>query len=181
MKVSPSIALSLSLRPWYTNQFLCCETRKETCLKAEGESLWHLLPMTFNLFHSSKLHRSQLHHLLALTKYAFTLSDSIVQFFLFFLIYKYLRLLLILTINPVFFTHVSRTCNNVQRLKEQVLWRHSVRCCHSTDLFKMKSLWTGVSNRPQLFEQTWPHLATRFSVRLHHWKPCRAKKKKKDL
>lgn len=33
-----SLLLSLSLRPWYTNHFLCCETREEACLKAEGES-----------------------------------------------------------------------------------------------------------------------------------------------
>lgn len=64
--------------------------------------------------------------------YFFRLNHSVLSFLGG--IYKHLLLLLILTINPVFFTPVSKTSNNVQRLKQQVLSRQSVRCCHSTDL-----------------------------------------------
>lgn len=149
-----SLLLSLSLSGLGIPTIFCVVKpgRKHACLKAEGESYdtsrqWR---PTFSTHQGCTGHSCIIfwlsHKMLLLFQ---TESFS----FVFFGggIYKHLLLLLILTINPVFFTPVSKTSNNVQRLKQQVLWRQSVRCCHSTDLWKMKSLWTGVSNWSQLF------------------------------
>lgn len=168
-----SIALSLSQASVY-RPFFVLWNQEGSMFESGRRKLWHLSPMTggkggspFPLIKVAQdtVASSSGSHIRCF--YFFRLNHSVLSFWGG--IYKHLLLLLILilTINPVFFTPVSKTSNNVQRLKQQVLWRQSVRCCHSTDLWKMKSLRAGVYNRP--------HLATRFSVRLHHWKPWRTR------
>lgn len=75
---SPSLCfpLTLSLSLISITTFFSAK-RKEACWKAEGESSCHISPMATDLHHLSRLHKPQLHRLLAVTRYTFNSDQDV--------------------------------------------------------------------------------------------------------